>query len=163
MPSATGGGSPGDVETDPQTPTPVGTVGAPASQLASRWVIPGLAAVAAADLCEGGDELDAGDPLDLLEAELDLVAEAQRGAVAVGERLAVHVVGEHGERVARLLDGVGVVVEAPVRAVAERVEDDPPGLGAGPHQLQDRRHRHAAHFATRDHPWMQKCWVICPW
>jgi hypothetical protein len=41
---------PGPPVTSPQTPTPVGSAGAPASQLASRWVIPGLAAVAATTL-----------------------------------------------------------------------------------------------------------------
>jgi hypothetical protein len=36
--------------------------------------------VSAADLGETGGEVDAGQPFDLLEAELDLVAQPQRGA-----------------------------------------------------------------------------------
>jgi hypothetical protein len=36
--------------TNPQTPTPAGPASTPASQLAGRWVIPGLAAVAASTL-----------------------------------------------------------------------------------------------------------------
>jgi hypothetical protein len=112
--------------------------------VAEELVVLVVAAVAPTDLGEVRDELDAGDPLHLLEAELDLVAQAQRRAVAVGQRLAVHVVGEHGEGVAHLLDGVRVVVEAPLRPVAERVEDDPAGFGFRPHEIEDRCHRHPA-------------------
>jgi hypothetical protein len=43
-----------------------------------------------------------------------------------------------------LLDGVRVVVEAPLRPVAEGVEDDPAGLGLGPDEVEDRCHRHPA-------------------
>ena len=42
--------------------------------------------MSSADLAEVGDELDAFDPLDLLEAELAFVAQPQRGAVAKGEK-----------------------------------------------------------------------------
>ena len=44
-----------------------------------------VASVTAADLGEVSDEFDARQPLDLLEAELDLVAQPQRCAVAVGQ------------------------------------------------------------------------------
>jgi hypothetical protein len=40
-----------------------------------------VAAVAARDVSEVGDELDPGEPLHLLEAELDLVAQVEWSAV----------------------------------------------------------------------------------
>src|SRR5450759_5013346 len=65
------------------------------------------------------DELHALDPLDLLEAELSLVVQPQRGTVAERQRLTVHVVGQHRQVVAHLLDGVCVVVDALVGAVTK--------------------------------------------
>ena len=97
--------------------------------VAEEFVVLVVAAVAAADLGVVGDELDALDPLDLFEAELDLVAEPQRGAVAERQGLVVHVVGEHREVVAHVLDRVRVVVDALVGSFAEGVEDDPFRLG----------------------------------
>src|SRR4051812_28756151 len=58
---------------------------------------------------------------------------------------------------------MGVVVRASVRSVAERIEHNPPRLRFGPNQIEHRLHRRPSHFATPDHPWMQKCWVICSW
>ena len=46
--------------------------------VAEEFVVLVIAAVAAADLCVVSDELDPFDPLDLFEAELDLVTEPQR-------------------------------------------------------------------------------------
>lgn len=51
--------------------------------------------VAATDVPVIGDELHSGQSLDLLEAELDLIAQPQRCAMAVSEWLALHLVGEH--------------------------------------------------------------------
>ena len=101
-----------------------------------------VAAVAAADLVDAGDQLDPLDPLDLLEPELHLVAQPQRGAVAERQRFAVHVEGQHGQLAAHLLDRMGVVVDAAVGTLAERVEDDPLGVGVRLDQIEDRRHRH---------------------
>jgi hypothetical protein len=47
--------------------------------VAEELVVGVVAAVSAADLEEAGGEVDAGQPLDLLEAELDLVTQPQRG------------------------------------------------------------------------------------
>jgi hypothetical protein len=56
--------------------------------VAEELVVGVVTAMAAGDFGEVGDEVDAGEPLDLLEAELDLVAEPSRCTVPVGERLA---------------------------------------------------------------------------
>ena len=90
-----------------------------------------IAAVAAADLCVVRDELDPLYPLDLFEAEFDLVTEPQRCAVTERQRLAVHVIGEHREAVAHVLDRVRVVVDALVGALAEGVEDTHFASGPG--------------------------------
>jgi hypothetical protein len=45
---------------------------------AEELVVGVAAAVSASDLGETGGEVDAGQPFDLLEAELDLVAQPQR-------------------------------------------------------------------------------------
>ena len=55
--------------------------------VAEELVIRVVTAVPTADRGEVGHELDPGQPLDLLDAELDFVAEPQRGAVPVAQRL----------------------------------------------------------------------------
>jgi hypothetical protein len=62
------------------------------------------------------------------------------------QRLAVHVVGQHREVVAHLLDWVRVVVDAGVRTVAEGVEDHPLGFRQGFDEVHQGSHRHAAPF-----------------
>jgi hypothetical protein len=55
--------------------------------VAEEFVVLVVAAVATADVVEVGDELDTLDPCDEFEAELDLVAQPQWGAVsALGEQ-----------------------------------------------------------------------------
>jgi len=81
-------------------------------------VVPVVAAVAPSDIGEVLDELNALDPLNLVEAELDLVAQPQRCPVAVVEWQVVHAIGQHRQVVAPLPDWVSVVVDAAVRAVA---------------------------------------------
>lgn len=66
--------------------------------------------------------------------------------MAVVEGLVVHVVGEHGELVVHLFNGVHVVVHAAVGAVAERVEHHPPCAGLRVDEFEDRRHGDAAPF-----------------
>src|SRR6185437_7905214 len=114
--------------------------------VAEEFVVLVVSAVAASEVGEVGDELDPFDPFDLLEAELDLVAEPQRCAMAERERLVVHVVGEHREVVAHVLDGVGVVVDAFVGSFAEGVEDDPLRLGLRLDDVDDRLHRDTSPF-----------------
>src|SRR6185437_2980284 len=58
-----------------------------------EFVVLVVATVAASDLGVVGDELNPFDPLNLFEAELDLVAEAQRRAVTERQRPIVHVRG----------------------------------------------------------------------
>src|SRR5579875_2753818 len=53
--------------------------------VAEELVVGVVAAVTAADVGEVGDELDPCQPFDLFEAELDLVAQSEWGAVAVGQ------------------------------------------------------------------------------
>src|SRR5215471_9681592 len=55
-----------------------------------------VAALPCAEMGEALDELDGLNPLDHLEAQLELVAQPQRSAVQLVERLAVHLVGEDG-------------------------------------------------------------------
>jgi hypothetical protein len=54
--------------------------------VAEELVVRVVAAVTAADLRAVGHEFDPGQPFDLLEAELDLVAQPQRRAAPVGQR-----------------------------------------------------------------------------
>ncbi len=98
-------------------------------------------------MIEARDQLDGLHPLDLLEAELELVAQAERCPVDLEQRFAVHLVGEDRLLVAHVLDPVAVVVEARPRCLgplAEGVEDHPPRLGERLHQIEDVRHRRPA-------------------
>src|SRR5450756_1523795 len=112
--------------------------------VAEELVVLVVAAIAATDVGEVGDELHAFDPLALLEAQLGLVAQPERGTVTEGQRRSVHVVGQHRQVIAHLLDGVGVVVDAFVGAVPEGVEDHPLRRGQRSDQVHDGRHRHPA-------------------
>src|SRR5699024_256273 len=108
-----------------------------------------VAAGPAADFAVVLDELDALDPLHVLEPELVLVAQSHRRAMAVAQRLVVHLVGEHGQLRVHLLDRLGVVVDPAVGPLRDGVEGHPFRLRLGPHQLDDLAHRHAAPLADR--------------
>jgi hypothetical protein len=66
--------------------------------------------------------------------------------VSERQRLVVHVVGQHREVVAHLLDRVRVVVGASVGALAQGVEHHPLRLGAGFDQVEDGLRGHSAPF-----------------
>src|SRR5262245_53197454 len=96
-----------------------------------------VAALSRAEMSEALNELDALDPLDLLEAELEFVSQAERGAVQFVERLAVHFVREDGQLVSHVLDLVSVVVDAPFGAFAVRVEHHVTRFGQWPYEVED--------------------------
>src|SRR5215469_1979542 len=103
-----------------------------------------VAALPGAEMGEALDELDGLDPFDHLEAQLELVAQPQRSAVQLVERLAVHLVGEDGQVVAHVLDLVSVVVQSALWALGEGVKHGKTSLRQWMHQLDDLVHRHAA-------------------
>ncbi len=78
--------------------------GSPSDRLsvAEEFVFLVVSAVAAADLGVVRDQLDSFDPPDLLEPELDLVAQPQQRAVPERQGLVVQVVGDHREVVAHV-------------------------------------------------------------
>src|SRR5215470_1225932 len=99
-----------------------------------------VAALPRAEMGEALDELDGLDPLDHLEAQLELVAQPQRSAVQLVERLAVHLVGEGDGVGDEPVDAQGVVAEAVVPQAYVFLAGREPIL-VGPEERRDRLFR----------------------
>jgi hypothetical protein len=84
-----------------------------------EFVVFVVAAITAAELGVVCDELNTLEPLHMPEAVLQFITQAQRCPVTVAHRFAVHVVGQHGQMVAHLLDRVRDVVDSAVGAGCE--------------------------------------------
>lgn len=99
-----------------------------------------VASVATAHLREVLDKLDTFDPFDQLEPKLYLVTQAKGRPMPERKVIVDHLVGQHRQGVAHLLDRLGVLVDSAVRTERERVEDHPFRLRFGSRQLEDGTH-----------------------
>src|SRR5262245_43151481 len=103
-------------------------------------------ALAGAEARERLDEQYRLHPLHLFEAQLELVAQANRRTVLLWQQLTIHLVGENGLRVVHARDFVNVVEQtaARVRTVREREEDSKSCLRLRTNHLHDVLHRRTA-------------------
>src|SRR5215470_7177124 len=87
------------------------------------------------------DELDGFDPLDLLEPEFVLAAEAERGAVIDIERLPVHFVRQQCQLMPHVAQSVDVVITPSVSPVGVAVEHGVLRTRVRFHSVQESCHR----------------------
>src|SRR5215831_1087566 len=114
--------------------------------VASIFPIPTLAA---ADLLEVLDELDAHDILRVLVAKLSFHAKTHRGAVRHRQRSVVEIVGEDRLRVKRILKVDAFVVRLRVVLRVGAVKDDKSRRRLRLHGFEERRESRAPPFADR--------------
>ena len=99
-----------------------------------------LSAFALAQLLFRFDKLDALDPLDHLVTELILNAQTERGAVHLGQRLAVHLAGQKALWFEDILQALCVIVGSTVEPVAKGEKSDDLCLWSRPDELDQSLH-----------------------
>src|SRR5215470_13343196 len=117
MAATSGDGTPGCVSLGSYFAMTPSFRGAPwGASVSSDWIAPAVvlvvfveSALPRGDVTERFDEPDGLHPLYLLEAQLELVAQAKRGSMNLLQRLSVHLVREDGLRVVHVPDPVNVV------------------------------------------------------